>query len=153
MKLVSPLQELFALFFSILYGIMLSSCMGLSLFSWGLWEHAEVKKRIIVSVALVNFFPILYFIPIYGRLIFYDNPKWSQVLGTFLMSMSIFLFYRIMLWYVSNYKHELYWDGEFKLAPQLCTRINGISPYQKAGIKFYLTLAILGIIFTFILIF
>jgi len=124
--------------------------MGFSLFSWGRWEHENVRRRIKRAVVIINFLPILYFIPIYLFLGYYHNqPEYNQVLGTFLMSYPVFLFQRIMLSCIGNHADRLYCDIDFKYAPNLMNRIKGTSGNQDVGLKFYLIVGILGFLLTF----
>lgn len=67
-------QQMFMLFFSILYGIMLNSVLGLRAFPWGfalagedlVWKGngqsgPKSRRRLLLSIALINALPFAYF--------------------------------------------------------------------------------------------
>jgi len=94
---LTQLQQIFGVLFAILYGTMLNASMGLRLFHFGwFWEIREIRKRIILSIIVLNLFPAFYFIAILKLLGSIKVMECYQVLAIFLLSVSVFLFYRIV---------------------------------------------------------
>ncbi len=110
-----PLSEIFLVIFSILYGIVLNACVGLTLFPFGrLFKNGKVYKKVWLrlgfSLVVINLLPFLVF---YGVL---DNLQEHQIvtmnfwniLGIVFLSMIVFGFYRISHVLISVKKQWLY---------------------------------------------
>jgi len=122
-RTVSPVQELFSVFFSILYGIMLNACFGLSLFPFGQISCPKARDRTILSILIINFFPIVYFTPLFILLENYQNISFLQIYGVFFISLSVFIFHRIMIVIIRRYKRCLYCVFSLETLPNLKKRI------------------------------
>jgi hypothetical protein len=110
-------HQMFMLFFSILYGIMLNSVIGLGAFPVGealaLRDLVEIRngekkwvkgfkssKRLVLSVVILNLSPLLYFALIYypiGDILSSNLYSWTQIFCLGLLSLSVFGFYRFYL--------------------------------------------------------
>jgi len=115
-------QEMFMLFFSILYGIMLNSLIGLGAFPVAaafafkdvenrvcgkpIWRKGYRSfRRLVLSIILLNFFPFIWFAFIFhniedfiGNLSLTHLPHTIfQILSIGLLSLSVFAFYRFFL--------------------------------------------------------
>lgn len=178
MNPLNPLSEIFLVTFSILYGIMLNSLMGLELFPFGSVADKHCtgrsKERLEVSILVINLLPILIFVFILYFLQQSPQPltwlTWLDivgVLGVFFMSFSVFMCYRIMLYIIVRCGERLYYydyDKDQKKLKLKCVNdeknkrltflldIDNKKPRAKGqatGIVFYASLLVLGILLTF----
>jgi len=111
---LTPSQQMFMLFFSILYGIMLNSLIGIATFpiahflagediigrDWsGEYVYSKrntARKRFLLSLGLLNIAPIGYFALIFQSLSSIETaPTVLQILSLALLSLSVFAFPRI----------------------------------------------------------
>jgi len=118
----SSIQEMFMLFFSILFGIMLNSLIGLGAFPWG---HALAGKdlktringkpkyikgcrsvnRLLLAIFILNILPLLYFALVFQLIDLFlgkclsDNFWWGMLQIIFIggLSLGAFAFYRFFL--------------------------------------------------------
>lgn len=94
------LSEIFLVTFSILYGIMLNSCIGLELFPFGRLGTCckKISRRIAKSIVIINLVPIIFFSLVLYALDATSPPlNIITVIGTFFLAMSVFGFYRLMI--------------------------------------------------------
>jgi len=108
---LTPSQQMFMLFFSILYGIMLNSLMDLATFpiahflagediihrDWsGEYVYAKrntARKRFLLSLGLLNGAPLFYFALVFQSLSSIRTaPTVLQILSLALLSLSVFAF-------------------------------------------------------------
>ena len=111
LDVLTPSQQMFMLFFSILYGIMLNSLMDLATFpiaqflageditgrDWnGEYVYSKIntaRKRFLLSLGLLNFLPITYFALIFQSLSSIKTaPTVLQIFSLALLSLSVFAF-------------------------------------------------------------
>ena len=155
---MSSLKDMFLVSFSIIYGIMLNSCMGLGLFYFGHLKDENniirynVLYRIILSFILINIFPFLYFIGIFESL---NNLTITPVktLGVFLLSIGVYIFYRALHYIFKKYQNIFYGT---EVDCQLKKRLDQIGPYiegQIWGVFFYFFIILLGLILIFFMTF
>lgn len=111
------LSEVFLVTYSILYGIMLNSSMGLSLFPFGrLSMSITALKRILVSLTCINIAPFVVFsLVLYHLEANTENitPSIDSLFGVFLLSTIMFVFYRLIQVIIAwNYKWLYDFDKE-----------------------------------------
>ena len=92
------LTEIFLVTYSILYGIMLNSCMGINLFPYGqLCKNPKAKKRLIISILFISILPIKIFALFF--LLFEKiprRPNFFSIIGVFFISLIVFVPYRFL---------------------------------------------------------
>jgi len=107
------LSEVFLVTYSILYGIMLNSSMGLSLFPFGrLSMSITALKRILVSLTCINIAPFVVFSFVLYHLEANTgniSPSIDSLFGVFLLSMIVFVFYRFVQVIIA-WNHEWLYD-------------------------------------------
>ena len=113
---LTPSQQMFMLFFSILYGIMLNALIGLGAFpianafarediigrDWsGEYVYSKTKTsrwRFLLSLVLLNVAPFIYFAFVFGFLSSVEAvPSILQILSLALLSLSVFAFFQFFL--------------------------------------------------------
>lgn len=113
------LSEVFLVTYSILYGIMLNSCIGLNLFPLGKlcvtnsrYSYSIIAKRFFLSLFIINIVPIIFFgfflVKLQSNMQVFDLlPPLIQVIkiiGVFLSSFSVFIFYRFYIILVTQWR-------------------------------------------------
>lgn len=152
---MNDLQQIFTVTYSILYGIMLNSCGGLVLFPFGLLfkAHARLKKvaiRILFSFIIIDLLPFVYFALVYGLLGSINNDiNLEIIVGTFLLSLFAFGFYRVFH-IVIMWKKDLMYDSACRPTkpPERVKRIlkEGTLVGHFLGVLLYFFLAGLGLL-------
>ena len=113
------LSEIFLVTFSILYGIMLNSCIGLELFPFGRLGSCckKIKRRIATSFVIINIAPIILFsVVLYALEATTSTLSLSlplniiAVVGTFFLAMSVFGFYRLMVMVIVYDRGRWFYD-------------------------------------------
>ena len=151
MVVLTTLSEIFLVSFSILYGIMLNACIGLGLFQFGqLFNHKIVFRRIIVSFFLITLFPVIYFayflLKLQNHSMLMLNIK--TVIGVFLLSTSVFFFYRLLHlvvkwkcdWFYDLTKENLSKDCK----KRICIIKNSDWEGQLIGVIYHFVLGLIG---------
>ena len=159
METLKPLSEIFLVTFSILYGIMLNSCLGLELFPFGKLGYTcceKIGRRILKSLVIINVLPFVTFSIILYWLQGAKAPlTWFTGIGVFFLSMIVFAFYKIMAVCVLYQKGKwFYWDIEKCVLEPAKTRVmqmvKGASwQGQFIGFLLYIDLFVFGLILTF----
>ena len=158
------LSEIFLVTFSILYGIMLNSCIGLELFPFGqLGTYCrKIKWRIVKSFVVINLAPIILFSVVLYALEATKSTlsPLSQplgmvaVVGTFFLAMSVFGFYRLLAaciaynegrWFYGSIKSCFY--GNRKRVESIIYKTS--TKAHSIGMLFYFGLLTIGSVMTF----
>lgn len=132
------LQDAFLVTFSIFYGIMLNGCIGLKLFS------IKHFKRFLFSFCFINILSffiggVLYVFILRGELICL-----SQFMGLFLISLVVFIPYRIIHWVIAYNSLCLYDTQELKGALKKRICIIAEPKYQCYSIIWYIACVVIG---------
>jgi len=153
---MASLRDMFLVSYSILFGIMLNTCMGLGLFFFGwIWDkkgnfNKKPLVRILTAFFFINFLPFVYFAIIYDWLgTTSSDPTFYQIIGTFLLSLFVFGIYRIFHLIIKIFKDQLY-------GSEICeeeyhgvrNRLDAIGPSVKGQIVsviIYVLIALLGV--------
>jgi len=129
------LSEVFLVTYSILYGIMLNSCIGLNLFPFGKlcmknkkYSNSIIAKRFSFSLIIINVAPIVFFAFFLVFLINFESniqfdflPPLIQslkIIGVFLSSLCVFIFYRFYMILITQWRwlydinYENFTDGQ-----------------------------------------
>ena len=146
------LSEIFLVTFSILYGIMLNSNLGLNIFPFGKLCKSESCKplaRILVSFSIINLLPFIIFSFVLSRLEqSVLTPSFWSFLGVFLMSMIVFSPYRLFHAIIAHNPEWLYDLDNEALSCNQKKNINMVAASSITGhlIGFgsYIILAIFG---------
>jgi len=141
------LQEIFLVSYSILFGIMLNTTMGLGLFFFGwIWDeegrfNKEPLIRIGASLFFINFIPFAYFALIFDWLRAFDHyPTFWQIIGTFFLALYVFGIYRAFHLIIYRFRNCLYGD-EILNYPAVNRRLDDMGPSAKGhfvAILFYI---------------
>lgn len=145
---INELQQLFVVIYPILYGIMLSACIGLGLFHFGEFFHPRkkqfVRRRIFVSLFLINILPIIIFSIIF---IWLDSIpsiiNIFNIMGIFFISFTVFICYRILHVVISYDSGEWFYDPTMirkNRMHEIGFSING----HIIGILIYVIIVIIG---------
>lgn len=155
MATLTTLQEMFLVSYSILFGIMLNTCMGLGLFFFGwIWDkngsfNKEPLIRALASLFFINFIPFVYFALIYDWLgTITNDPTFFQIIGTFQLSLFVFGIYRVFHLIIKVFKDKLYGKEILEEEYQgVEDRLNAIGPSvkgQMVSVIIYVLIALLG---------
>lgn len=149
------LQQIFLVSYSILFGIMLNTTMGLGLFFFGwIWDREgnfnwRPFLRVLASLFFINFIPFVYFALIYDWLgAFQNDPTFGQIFGTFLLALYVFGIYRIFHLIIKKFRNYLYGTeiNECKYS-KVRERLASIGPSDLGhllAIVFYIGIALWG---------
>lgn len=151
------LSEIFLVTFSILYGIMLNSCVGLELFPFGRLGTCckKIRRRIATSIVVVNLAPIIFF-----SLVLYALEATSPflnmitIIGTFFLAMGVFGFYRLMIMCIVYDRGRWFYDDITLCVFGKKERVNFLvcessTKAQSKGVLFYFGLSTVGSFMTF----
>lgn len=149
MSEIITLTETFLVTYSILFGIMLNACIGQNLFPYGqLYKNPKAKYRIIVSFIIVNIIPMIIFaivIPLLGTVT--TRPNFPNIIGIFLISLTVFIWHRLLQAIIVRHSTSLYQKCEikrvFKNVPLERQTVKG----HLWGVVVYSLLAFVGLIF------
>ncbi len=109
-------QQIFSIFFAVLYGAMLTSISGLQAFPWGFpaerGKRIRLAWRLLVALLCFNILPFLIFASGYMVLASHETSAltYLSVLGIAVSSLSVFAPYRIYHWLMVALR-----DGAFSL--------------------------------------
>jgi len=124
----SDAQQVFMLFYAVLYGTTLSSMNGFFPFPWGrIFENNKARNRLILSITFLNFCPIIYFFLVFYLLkekTFCLN-SFDQIIFSFLVILSalgIFAFYRIYhIIFCLDRNINLFWSNNYCRNDNCCS--------------------------------
>jgi len=147
-------QSIFVVFYAVFFSTMLSSGTGLRCFQWG-WICCEKQalRRFLLSVFLMNFCPVAYFTLIYIRIdkLCIGTISFAKIFALFLLSLSVFLFYRIYHLIIATEKVPSFWYSKRELElPDIKDRLSNMGPAPKGclgqflAVLFYILMAIIG---------
>ncbi len=112
----SDAQEVFMLFYAVLYGTTLGSMSGFFPFQWGqLFLNKRFRNRLLLSIIFLNFGPIIYFLSVIymlkGKTLCLSS--WSQIIFSFLVifsALGVFAFYRIYhIFFCLDRNRNIFW--------------------------------------------
>ena len=143
---LNSLTQIFLVTYSILYGIMLNSCMGINLFPYGqLCKNPKAIKRLIHSLLLINIIPIIVFAFFFLQLEKINKqPSFFSIIGVFLISMIVFSPYRFLQALIVSQPTCLYQRREIR------SLFKGKSSFEYQTVKGHMVGVIVYIIFAVI---
>lgn len=166
------LSEVFLVTYSILYGIMLNSCIGLNLFPFGKlcvknkkYSNSIIAKRFSLSILFINIIPIVVFAFFLVFLLNLESNMQSftllppliqvlKIIGVFLSSLCVFIFYRFyMVLIIYRNGRWLYDLDNEDLTKGQCVNIRFIRKSSAIGHIFSIFIYIFFFLVGFILIY
>lgn len=154
------LSQVFLVTFSILYGIMLNGCLGLSISPFGRlfgFETCKPRLRIFVSFFVINLLPFVIFslvLPWIGHLeVSKDTQNPLNFLGIFFLSMIVFAPYRLLQICITFCKGRWLYDFEkeklsYSRKEHIKMVANSSWKGHAIGCLFYVVLFVIGLYLT-----
>lgn len=129
---MTDFQSLFAIFFAIFWGTISNSWPTRKPFNWPLYDYSPVRRRLVLSVLLLNVVPLLYFSFVFGFLGQVTGLS-KNVLLAIIPAFAVFGFYRIWLG-ITELKANYFYFAEKDYPPKLAATKPSIEPYFEANL-------------------